>query len=402
MPTFTYRAVGSDGKAVVGTLTAENQQTVLRMLDEESLFPVSVREGGVASRRVIGTGHKRVKLRHVIAFYNQMADLLRAGVPMLRTLDTLGRLTNNSVLAEVIKEVREDVAGGTTLAESMARHPNAFNPLHAAMIKAGESGGFLEDVLQRLATFSERQDELRSKLLGSLIYPCVLVFAGGSIVTFLMVFVVPKFRNFLREEHFNIMTKIVFGASDFLQVYYLLVAAAVAAVVLALWGVRQTAQGRLAWAKFQLKAPAYGEIYTMVSVCRFCRILGTLLHNGVPILQALKISKDSAGNVILADEIEKAGESVKKGESLSRPLGASGLFPLDILAMMTVAEESNTLDTMLVQVADSNEARTSRKIDLAVRLVEPILLVFMAGLVLCIALALLLPILTMSSAGLSL
>ena len=401
MPTFTYRAVGSDGKAVEGTLTAENQQTVLRMLDEESLFPVSVREGGVASRRMLGTGRKRVKLRHVIAFYNQMADLLRAGVPMLRTLDTLGRLTNNSVLAEVIKEVREDVAGGTTLAESMARHPNAFNPLHAAMIKAGESGGFLEDVLQRLATFSERQDELRSKLLGSLIYPCVLVFAGGSIVTFLMAFVVPKFRDFLREEHFNIMTKIVFGTSDFLQVYYPLVAAAMAAVVLALWGVRQTAQGRLALAKFQLKAPAYGEIYTMVSVCRFCRILGTLLHNGVPILQALKISKDSAGNVILADEIEKAGESVKKGESLSRPLGSSGLFPLDILAMMTVAEESNTLDTMLVEVADSNEARTSRKIDLAVRLVEPILLVFMAVLVLCIALALLLPILTMSSMALT-
>ena len=402
MPTFTYRAVGSDGKAVQGTLTAENQQTVLRMLDEESLFPVSVHEGGVASRRVIGTGRKRVKLRQVIAFYNQMADLLRAGVPMLRTLDTLGRLTNNSVLAEIIKEVREGVAGGTTLAESMARHPNAFNPLHTSMIKAGESGGFLEDVLQRLATFSERQDELRSKLLGSLIYPCVLVFAGGSIVTFLMVFVVPKFRSFLREEHFNFLTRIVFNTSDFLQAYYPLVLAAVVAVVLVLWGIRQTAQGRLAWAKFQLKAPAYGEIHTMVSVCRFCRILGTLLHNGVPILQALKIAKDSAGNVILAKEIEQAGDSIKKGESLSKPLGASGLFPLDILAMMSVAEESNTLDTMLVEVADSNEARTSRKIDLAVRLVEPILLVFMAGVVLCIALALLLPILTMSSMGLNL
>jgi general secretion pathway protein F len=402
MPTYAYRAIGPDGKAVEGTLTAENQQTLLRMLDEESLFPVSVSEGGRAGRRMIGTGRKRVKLRHVIAFYNQMADLLRAGVPMLRTLDTLARLTTNAVLAEVLKEVREDVAGGTTLAESMAKHPNAFHPLHTSMIRAGEAGGFLEDVLHRLAAFSERQDELRGKLVGSMIYPCILVLAGGAIVTLLMVFVVPKFRIFLREEHFNFLTKIVFGVSDSLQAHYAVLLAAVAAVLLAIWGFQRTAQGRLLWAKFQLKAPGVGKIYTMVAVCRFCRILGTLLHNGVPILQALKISRDSAGNVVLAEAIDRAGENVKKGDTLSRPLAASGLFPLDILAMMTVAEESNTLDTMLVDVADTNEARTSRKIDLAVRLVEPILLVFMAGLVLGIALALLLPILTMSSRGMSL
>ncbi|MFH0980610.1 MAG: type II secretion system F family protein [Planctomycetota bacterium] len=397
MPTYTYKAVGPDGRAVEGTLTAENQQTVLRMLDEDSLFPVSVSEGGVAARRMIGAGRKRVKLRHVIAFYSQMADLLRAGVPMLRTLDTLGRLTSNPLLAEILKDVRETVAGGSTLAEAMSKHPNAFSPLHASMIRAGESGGFLEDVLQRLARFSERQDELRSKLVGSLIYPCILMFLGGSIVVVLMVFVVPKFRNFLREEHFNILTKIVFHTSDFLKVYYGLVLAAVVGLLFAFWAFRQTARGRYALAKFQLKAPGYGEVYTMVAICRFCRILGTLLHNGVPILQALKISKDSAGNVILADAVDKASENVKKGETLSKPLAASGLFPLDVLAMMSVAEESNTLDTMLVEVADTNEARTARKIDLAVRLVEPLLLVLMAGLVLCIALALLLPILTMSS-----
>lgn len=401
MPTYTYKAVGADGKAVEGTLTAENEQIVLRMLDEESLYPVSVAEGGVASRSVLGAGRRRVRLRQVTAFYSQMADLLRAGVPMLRTLDTLARLSSNAVLAELVKEVREDIAGGITLAEAMAKHPQVFSSLHTSMIRAGESGGFLEDVLQRLAAFSERQDELRSKLLGSLVYPCVLVFAGGAVVTFLMVFIVPKFRGFLREEHFNVLTNIVFWVSDFLQVYYALVLMAVVAALLALWGIRQTEQGKFALAKLQLKAPAYGPIYTMVAICRFCRILGTLLHNGVPILQSLKISKDSAGNVILANEVEKAGDAVRKGEALSRQLGTSGLFPLDVLAMMSVAEESNTLDTMLVEVADANEQRTARKIDLAVRLVEPILLVFMAGMVLCIALALLLPILTMSSTALS-
>lgn len=384
-----------------GSLTAENQQTLLRMLDEESLYPVSVSEGGAASRRMIGAGRKRVKPRHVIAFYSQMADLLKAGVPMLRTLDTLERLTSNAVLAEAIKEVRGEVAGGTTLAEAMSKHPNAFNPLHTSMIRAGESGGFLEDVLQRLAKFAERQDELRSKLVGSLIYPSILMFAGGSIVTLLMVFVVPSFRNFLKEEHFNVLTKIVFRVSDFLQGYWLLVLVGLIGLILAILAVRRTPWGQLWWAKFQLKAPGLGPVFTMVAICRFCRILGTLLHNGVPILQAVKVSKDSAGNMVLAEAIDQAGDNVKKGEALSKPLAASGLFPLDVIAMMTVAEESNTLDTMLVDVADTNEARTSRKIDLAVRLVEPILLVIMAALVLCIALALLLPILTMSSSGLS-
>ncbi|MCP4590525.1 MAG: type II secretion system F family protein [bacterium] len=400
MPTFTYKAVGPDGKTVEGTLTAENQQTVLRMLDEDSLFPVSVAEGGVAARGALGGGQKRVKLRQVIAFYSQMADLLRAGVPMLRSLDTLIKLTTNAVLIEVLKEVREDVAGGHTLAESMAKHPNVFTPLHASMIKAGESGGFLEDVLQRLAGFAEKQDELRSKLLGSMIYPFILVFVGGMIVSLLMVLVVPKFRDFLKEENFNALTHVVFSTSDFLMKYYLLVMVGCVAAVLGVWSVRRTEWGQMALARFQLKAPIFGEVFTMVSICRFCRILGTLLHNGVPILQSIKISKDSAGNAILSEVIERAGDNVKKGEALSKPLGDSGLFPLDIIAMMTVAEESNTLDKMLIEVADTNEARTARKIDLAVRLVEPILLICIAVLVLCIALALLLPILTMSSTGL--
>jgi general secretion pathway protein F/type IV pilus assembly protein PilC len=401
MPTFTYKAVAPDGKPVRGTLTAESQQGALRMLDEQSLFPVAVEEGGVATKRVIG-GRKRVKLGHTTIFYSQMADLLRAGVPMLRSLDTLARLTTNPVLAEVLKEVREEVAGGAELAEAMSKHPNAFSPLHISMIRAGESGGFLEDVLARIAQFAERQDELRNKLVGSMIYPCILVFAGLGVVILLMTFVVPRFRGILRPEHYNLLTHLVFGVADFILAYYPLLVLAAGLLVFAMLAFRRTQQGRMLIARLQLVAPFFGKVFTMVSVCRFCRILGTMLHNGVPILQALKISKDSAGNHILAEEIERAAESVKKGDSLSKPLGAGGLFPLDIIAMMSVAEESNSLDTVLVQIAETNEARTARSIDITVRLLEPILLVIMAVMVLCIALALLLPILTMSTGGMRL
>ena len=218
-----------------------------------------------------------------------------------------------------------------------------------------------------------------------------------AVITFLLTFVVPKLREQLREENYNILTKIVFGATDLLVDYYPYLIVAVVGLIVGVAAVCKSKRGKLLIGRVQLKAPVYGKIYTMMAVCRFCRILGTMLRNGVPILQSLKISKDSAGNPILADEIENAAESVRKGETLADPLGKSGLFPPDILDMIAVAEESNNLENVLIQIADTNEARTARQIDLGVRLLEPVLLMVMAGMVLCIALALLLPILTMSS-----
>jgi len=400
VPTFSYKAVGTDGQPVSGALTAENRQVALRLLEEKALFPVKVSEGQMAGKSITGR-RRRVKLRFLTTFYSQLADLLRAGVPMLRALDVLARQDSNALLTEVIRDVREEVSGGASLADAMEKHPNAFSPLHTSMIRAGERGGFLEDVLSRIAGFAERQDELRNKVIGSLIYPIVLMTAGCGVVVFLLVFVVPKLGQQLRVENYNILTHVVMGAAGLLQDWYTHILAAIVAVIVAIRWVVGTPWGRQAKAHVQLKAPVVGQIFTMVAVCRFCRILGTMLQNGVPILQSLKISKDSAGNPILADEIEKAAESVRKGESLSQPLEQCGLFPVDTIDMVAVAEESNNLENVLIQIADANEARTARQIDLAVRLLEPLLLVAMAGVVLSIALALLLPILTMSSSAMS-
>ncbi len=279
----------------------------------------------------------------------------------------------------------------------MAKHPRVFSPLHSSMVRAGEQGGFLEDVLHRIAIFSEKRDELRNKLIGALIYPAILVFVGSGVVVMLMSVVVPKIRQFLRPETFNFMTVIVFKVSDALQHHYVAVILGMLGFAIFLSTLIKTEWGRNLFERFKLRAPIIGPVVTMVAICRFCRILGTMLHNGVPILQALRISKDSAGNDILANLIEEAADSVKKGAALSTPLGESGLFPPAVVDMIAVAEESNNLETVLVQIADTNEARTARQIDLAVRILEPILLAVMAGVVLCIAIALLLPILTMGS-----
>jgi len=400
MPSYTYKAVNESGKQVSGVVTAENQQVALRMLDEQALFPMHVEEGTAVSKSRLTGAARRVKLRYITVFYSQLADLLRAGVPMLRALDVLARQNAHAVLTEVLKEIRENVAGGKTLADAMEQHPRVFKPLHAAMVRAGERGGFLEDVLTRLSIFAERQDELRNKLIGSMIYPCILLVVGAGVVTFLLTVVVPKLRDYIPKESYNTMTVMVFGACDLLRNHYLLIGGGIVALAMGAYAIGKTEWGRAAWARYQLRAPVLGKIVTLVAVCRFCRILGTMLHNGVPILQAISISKDSAGNAILAAQIEKAGEAVRKGETLSTQLASSGLFPVDVIDMMAVAEESNNLENVLVQIADANETRTARQIDLGVRLIEPLLLLVMAVLVLCIAIALLLPILTMSAAGL--
>ncbi len=399
MATYSYKAKSMNGQTVTGVLTAESRQAALRMLDDRSLFPIDVSEGGKADRPTFTGGRKKIKLKQLTTFYGQLADLLRAGVPVLRSIDVLARTASSPLLSEILKEIYTDVSGGQTLADSMAKHPNIFSDLTIAMVRAGEQGGFLEDVLSRIAVFTERQDELRNKLIGSMIYPCVLMCAGVTVVTVLMLTVVPKIRGFLERAQKPWITDVLFATSDFLKADGHYVLGALVIITIVVVPLLKSEQGKLAMDRFRLKAPIVGPVVLMVSVCRFCRILGTMLHNGVPILQALKISKDSAGNRILADEINKAADNVQRGEPLAQPLGSSGLFPADIIDMIAVAEESNNLEKVLVQIADSNEARTARQIDLAVRLLEPLMLLVMAVVVFAIAMALLVPILRMSAAA---
>jgi general secretion pathway protein F/type IV pilus assembly protein PilC len=397
MPTFSYKAVNQTGDRVEGTLVADNQHAALGQLNDQALFPVEVVEGGQAGRATMSGGRRRVKGRHLATFYGQLADLLKAGVPVLRALDVLSKQSNNAVLSEVVREIREDVAGGVALADAMTKHPHVFNELHIAMVTAGEHGGFLEDVLARVAHFTERADELKNKLIGSMIYPAILMFIGTALITALMTMVVPKLRPFLEADDNNLLTRFVFYSTDLLQDFGLWILAVIfGSVILCTYYVQSDA-GRQRLDYLKLKLPVLGPTLVMISLCRFCRILGTMLNSGVPILSALKISRASAGNEIIAAEIDKAADSVQHGGTISEPLAASEFFPIDVVDMIAVAEEANNLESVLVQVAETNEIRTARMIDMGVRLVEPLLLVMMAGIIAVIAIALLVPILTMSS-----
>ncbi|MCG3136679.1 MAG: putative type II secretion system protein F [Phycisphaerae bacterium] len=397
MPTFTYRAMSSTGQASNGTLVAENQQAALALLQERALFPVEVKEGGESKKASLLGRQRAIKVRHLTMFYGQLADLLRAGVPVLRALDVLARQSSNPMLAEMVREIREDVAGGMSLADAMEKHPRAFRDLHVAMVRAGERGGFLEEVLGRIAIFTEREDELRNKLVGSMIYPAILVTVGTSLIVVLLTVVVPQLRKFIERADPNILTRVVFALCDVLREYGVFLAAGLAVVIMLLVMMGRSDAGRQKIDQWKLRVPVLGKTLVMIALCRFCRILGTMLASGVPILQALRISRDSMGNRLLQEEVDKATDNVQKGGMIAQTFSKCVYFPLDIVDMIAVAEESNKLENVLVQVADTNETRTARMIDMGVRLIEPILLVVMAGVIAIIAMALLVPILTMSS-----
>jgi general secretion pathway protein F len=396
MALFNYTAMTEAGQKISGALEGESQSAVVRALEEKNLFPVNV-WGKDAAATKDGRIRRKVKSRDLGMMYAQLADLIGSGVPLLRALDSLIRSTSATSLKELLKEIRTAISEGKTLTDTVRQYPEVFPPLHIAMIQAGERAAFLEEVLRSLAGFLERFEELRSKVLGAMIYPAVLVALGVSVMVGALIFFVPKFEPLLNSAKKPLPTEILFGASIIARKYwYLVIIGGIGAAAL-IWTNLKSEKSRRLMEKWQLKIPVVGTALRLLAITRFCRILGTMLANGVPLLHALKIAKDATGSNILSERIASAAEAVRDGKRLSEPLAEGGFFPDQILAMITVAEESNKLDKVLVQIADTVERRTNRQVDQAVRLIEPAILVVVAACIGFLALGLLLPIFTMAS-----
>jgi general secretion pathway protein F/type IV pilus assembly protein PilC len=396
MAHFNYTAMNEAGQKISGALEAETSSAAIRALEEKRLFPVNVWDKAGPTTKD-GRVKRKIKSADLGNMYAQLADLIGSGVPLLRALDSLIKSATSPNLKELLKEIRAAVSEGKSLTETVRSYPEVFPPLHLAMIQAGERAAFLEEVLRSLAGFLERFEELRSKVLGAMIYPMVLVALGASVMIGALVFFVPKFEPLLNSAKKPLPTEILFGASIITRKYwYLLILGAIGLGAL-IWMNMKSEKARLAMEEWRLKIPVVGTALRLLAITRFCRILGTMLANGVPLLHALKISKDATGSTILGDQIAAAADAVREGKRLSEPLAEGGFIPDQILAMITVAEESNKLDKVLVQIADTVERRTNRSVDQAVRLIEPAILVVVAACIGFLALGLLLPIFTMAS-----
>jgi type II secretory pathway component PulF len=397
MPDFAYTARDLTGKLIQGTLAGANEREVIASLSAKDLFPLKVT---TSDKRVGVAGSPRVKSRVMASTYSQLASLLGSGVPLLRAIEVIKQQTTNKNLAFVLEDVHGRVQEGTTLGDAAARHPKAFGELGTSIIRAGGEGGFLEEALERLARFTEQQDELKGRVTGALAYPAILAILGFSVVNVLVIFFVPKFETLFARlaarGELPFMTTFVLGLSKFMWSYGIF--AFVGLIGLGFFAKNRlsTPEGRLWLDRWRLKIPGVSGIYLSLAVSRFCRVLGTLLTGGVPIVKSLEISADSTGNRVLATAVRDAAENISAGQTLAEPLKACGLFPHDVVEMIAVGEQSNSLEKVLPHIADSLERDTWRRLELFVKLLEPAMLMLMAGVVLVVVIALLVPVLKMS------
>ncbi len=401
MPQYAYTARTANGQDVIGTMTAGSKREMLEALAEKKLFPIRV-DAADAKRGWFGAG-ARVSPALVAMTLSQLADLLQNGVPLLRAIRLLADQATNPRLSEILEDICAKVTEGTSLDVAMAEHPRIFNDLAISMVRAGSEGAFLEDALKRIADFMELQEELKSRLRGAMFYPAFLALLGTVVTTTLIVFFVPKFSElFERLEQdgggLPLATVLLLGMSDFLGRFGLFVLGALGGLIWWLKRFFAGARGRRVLDRWKLKLPVLGPIFANTAISRFCRVFGTLLKNGVPMLKSLEISSTSTGNVILTEAVRQASENVSSGETLARPLAACGLFPRSIMAMITVAEESNNLENVLVSIADGLDRQMERHLDLMVRMVEPIMLLLMGCGIGFVMVALLLPVFEMSNA----
>jgi len=345
MPEFSYTARDMSGQLVKGRLSANTENDALAALSGQSLFPIKVAsDESTPKGGGLTFGGGRVSAQKIAVFYEQLSTLMTNGVPMLRSLQILKEQTQIPAFSDTLADVISRIEDGETLSDSFRHHPKIFSEMAVNMSKAGAEGGFLEDALTRVAMFTEQQAEMRSKTMGALIYPIGI----GVVFCYL-----------------------------------------IAKVQLS------TPQGRLFADKWMLKIPLLGPILVSLAICRFCRVLGTLLKNGVPILRGLEISAEATGNRILEAAIMQASENITSGETLAKPLAASKQFPRNVTEMISVAEESNTLDDVLINISEGLEKQTIRRLEIMVKLIEPLMLVVMAAIVMFVVIALLMPIIQM-------
>ena len=397
MPDFRYIGRDQAGQRQNGTIAAASRGEAVAALASQQIFPLQVDE---TSQALSPLGVRRVPTQLLAVTYAQLADLLRSGVPLLRALEVIQKQTSHAGLKSIMDEIRRQVEDGSTLADAMANFQTVLGEMAVSMVRAGGEGGFLEEALARVAEFTETQDDLKKRTVGAIVYPAFLAAAGTIIVAILVIFFVPKFGDLfarLRERHeLPFLTEALLTISAGLRQYGLVI---LAVLVAGGWWIRRwmkTEGGRWWQDRMRIRLPLLGPVFLGLAVARFCRVLGTLLHNGVPILRSLEISRDATGNRVLAAAIGDATENISAGQSLAAPLGASGQFPPVVVEMIAVAEQANNLENVLLSVADSMERRTWRRLDLTVRLIEPILLLVLAGVILMLVIALLVPVIKMS------
>jgi type IV pilus assembly protein PilC len=422
MANFQYTALDAKGEQTTGALSATTQDEAIKQLRAKGLYPTDIFEEGKGKAKgksapakgktqaktkttAKGKTGGSIKPKSLMIFTRQLATLIDSGLPLLRSLTVLEKQEPNPVLKATVSSLAENVQGGSTFSESLAQHPKIFNKLYVNMVKAGELGGVLEIVLNRLAEYQEKAQKLKNKIVSAMVYPVIVMFIAVAILVFLMIFIVPKFKEMFSstDQELPLISQIVFGMSEFFlarplfvpNVVFVFIMFGIGAFLFTIWG--RTSGGRKMIDTMKLRMPILGDIQRKSAVSRFSRTLGTLVTSGVPILQALNITRDTAGNVVISQAIEKVHEAVKEGETIVTPLQASGVFPNMVISMVDVGEETGQLPEMLLKVADVYDDEVDNAVTALTSILEPIMIVVLALIVGSVVFALFLPLIKMIS-----
>ncbi|MCF7973098.1 MAG: type II secretion system F family protein [Phycisphaerae bacterium] len=394
MPTFVYKALNLQGQEVSDSFEAPNRKTVIERLTALSLTPVSI----VSQDETAGHGRHlslHVTKADVENFTRELANLLAAGVPLSKALNILAREATREGAKKQWQSIHDLVSEGTSLADAMAQFPKTFPSVNVAMVRAGETGGFLDLVLKQIADFRTREQELLGKVRSALVYPIILAVMATGILIFLLTFFIPKFSTMFVEFGGALppLTQAIVATSDFVIKYWLVLLVLVVGVVVFIQRSLSQEQGRRSMERIFLKTPMLGTAIGQFALVRFCRMLGTLVQSGVPLITGLRTAKEAIGNEVLAETVTDAIEKVQRGQSLARSLGdCPELFPASVVAMISVAEESGRLDDELVRLANAYEQQLDRHLKIMVTMAEPAMLFIMAVLVGTVVIGMLLPI----------
>jgi type IV pilus assembly protein PilC len=405
MAKFSYTAVDAQGKQANGTVEAADQSAAIAQIRQLGFYPQRLdekREEDLATAKVKAPKVKRggkVKVKILTVFTRQLATLIDAGLPLLRSLNTLARQERNVIMRNTMSQLAASVESGSTFSEALAQHPQIFNKLYVNMVKAGELGGVLEIVLARLAEFQEKAQKIKGKVKSAMVYPLVVLSIAVLILSFLLVFIVPKFQKIFADAlpgtPLPAITRFVIGISNiFVSQWYLLIGG-VAVLVIGYNVFASTTAGAVVLDRVALKLPVFGDLLSKTAISRFARTLGTLISSGVPILQALNITRETAGNHVIASAIAKIHDSVKEGESVVGPMESSSVFPPMVTSMVQVGEETGQLPDMLVKVADVYEGEVDNVVTGLTSVLEPIMIVMLAVIVGTIVIALFMPMVTL-------
>ena len=400
MPRFEYEVKKGPGEVSKGVIEAENQRAAVARLRDMGYFPIHVEECSEAKTRAsLRDALVRIRIKDRNVFLRQLANLSESGMMITRALRTLVDQTENPKMAQVVDQLREDVQKGSSLADAMDRHPSVFPAMYCSLVRAGETGGMIEEVLWRICTFGEQEEELRGKVISALVYPIFLMIVGSIAIFILISFVFPKFIDIF--EDFNAQlpwpTLVVMGICDFMGNWWWAVLLVLIGSIVLLVRYRRTEQGRMVFDRFFLRIPVVKTLIIKYEMAKFARTLGTLLDNGVPVLTSLKITAETMTNVLVRDNVAELHTGVTEGDSLSETMRNGDLFPPMVVSMFAVGEESGRVGSVASRIADAYDLEVDRAVKALTALFEPLLIVIMGVIVGFLVIAMLLPMLSLSA-----